>query len=101
MPDMSPADEYERSDSEYNAFMRLAADDFRQSAATEQEQRAAICRYFRRGFAAGYTNGELIDYLGISSPSVLDMAGYPDEAAQRVMDMLADIMDEEIQSAML
>ena len=98
---MSPADEYERSDSEYNAFMRLAADDFRQSAATEQEQRAAIFRYFRRRFAARYANGELIDYLGISSPSVLGMADYPDDAAQRVMDMLADITDEAIQSTIL
>ena len=92
MPDLSPAD-YERVVRE---FTRLAAEDFRQSAVTEQQQRAAICRYFRRGAVADFSHGELIDFLGVSSPSVLDMAGYSDEAAQRVMEMLADITDEQI-----
>ena len=95
MPDLSPED-YERAVSE---FTRLAADDFRQSAATEQDQRAAICRYFRRGAAADFSHPELIDFLGVSTPSVLDMAGYSDAAAQRVMEILADITDEQIQSA--
>ena len=97
MPDLSAAD-YERS---LREFKRLAAEDFRQSAATEQEQRAAICRYFRRGAAADCSPAELVDFLGVSSPSVLDMAGYSDEAALRVMDMLADITDEDIQSTTL
>ncbi len=95
MPDLSPAD-YEQAVRE---FTRLAADDFSQSAATEQEQRAAICRYFRRGADADFSHPELIDFLGVSTPSVLDMAGYSDAAAQRVMEMLADISDEQIRSA--
>ena len=94
MPDLPPA-EYEAA---VRKFTRLAADDFRQSSATEREQRAAICRYFRRGAAADFSHPELIDFLGVSTPSVLDMAGYSDSAAQRVMEMLADITDEEIQS---
>jgi hypothetical protein len=97
MPDLSTAD-YERS---HREFMRLAAEDFRYSASSEQEQRAAICRYLRRGGAAGYSTGELVDFLGVSSPSVLDLAGYSDEAALRVMEVLADIEDEEIQSTTL
>lgn len=95
MPELSPED-YERAVTE---FMLLAADDFRLSGATEQEQRAAICRYFRRGADADFSHPELIDFLGVSTPSVLDKAGYSDAAAQRVMDMLADITDEQIQSA--
>jgi hypothetical protein len=95
MPDLPPA-EYEAA---VRQFTRLAADDFRQSVTTEQEQRAAICRYFRRGAAADFSHAQLIDFLGVSTPSVLDMAGYHDSAAQRVMEMLADITDEEIQSA--
>ena len=95
MPDLSPQD-YERAVTD---FTRRAADDFRQSAATEQEQHAAICRYFRRGAAADFSHPELIDFLGVSTPSVLDLAGYSDAAAQRVMEMLADITDEETQSA--
>jgi len=89
---------YQRSVRE---FTRLAADDFRRSAATEQEQREASCCYFRRGAAADYSHAELIDFLGVSSPSVLGMADYSDEAALRVMEMLADITDKEIQSAPL
>ena len=94
MSDFPPA-EYEAA---VRKFTRLAADDFRQSAATEQQQRAAICRYFRRGAQADFSHPELIDFLGVSTPSVLDMAGYSEAAAQRVMEMLADITDEEIQS---
>jgi hypothetical protein len=80
--------------------MKLAADDLRASAAAGPEQREAICRYFRRS-AAAYSQGELVDFLGVSSPSILDMAGYSDEAAQRVMEMLASITDEEIQNTPL
>jgi hypothetical protein len=97
MTDLSPTDDG-RPDGDHSKFTRLTADDFRQAATTGQEQRAAICRYFRRGAAAGYATGELVDFLGVSSPSILDMAGYPDEAAACVMETLADITDEEIQS---
>jgi hypothetical protein len=58
MSGVSAEDEYERSDGERSALIRLAADDFQRWAATEQEQRAAICRYFRRGFDADCDNGE-------------------------------------------
>jgi len=95
MPDLPP-EEYEAAVRE---FTRLAADDFRQSSATEHAQRSAICRYLRRGAAADFSHPELIDFLAISTPSVLDMAGYSDSAAQRVIEMLADITDEEIRSA--
>jgi hypothetical protein len=88
---------YQRSVSQ---FTQLAAADFRRSAATEQEQRAAICRYFRR-CEVDYSVAELIEFLGVSTPSILSMAGYSDEAAQRVMEMLADITEEEIQDTAL
>ena len=70
-------------------FMRQAAKDFRRSAATEQEQRAALCRYFHQGATLDFSHPELIDFLGVSTPCVLDMAGYTDAAARRVMEMLA------------
>ena len=94
-PDLSPQD-YERAVRE---FTRKAEDDFRQSAASEPEQRSAICRYFRRGADADFSNAELIDFLGISAPSVLDMAGYPEAAASRVMEMLRDMKDDELYGA--
>jgi len=94
MPDL-PLEDYKRLVGE---FTRLAAEDFRQSAATEQEQRAALCRYFRRGAEADLSHEELIDFLGVSTPSVLDMAGYSHAAADRIMLILRDITDDEIQS---
>ena len=92
MPDLS-LEEYKRAVSE---FTRCAADDFRRSAASELEQRAALCRYFRRGAEADFSHPELIDLLGISSPSVLDMAGYSVAAALRVMEILRDMPDDEL-----
>ena len=94
MLDLPPND----YDGKVQEFIRWAADDFRRSAATEPEQRDAICRYFHRGISFDYSQSELIDFLGVSSPSSLDMAGYSDSAAQRIMDMLADITDNEIQN---
>ena len=97
MPDL-PLENYKRLVGE---FTRQAADDFRQSAANKEEQRAALCRYFRRGVLTDLTYPELIDFLGASTPSILDMAGYSEAAAGQVMLMLQEIKDEEIQRAEL
>ncbi|MCW1922539.1 hypothetical protein OKA05_08230 [Luteolibacter arcticus] len=94
MPNLSPENYPQR----VREFTRLAADVFRQSAFSEQKQRAAICRYLRLGAASGFSQAELIDFLGVSTPSVLEMADYSDAAAQQVMAMLADISEEEIQN---
>jgi hypothetical protein len=77
------------------ALMQQTAEEFRDCAISDQ--RLIACRYFRRGALAGLSTGELVDFLGVSTPSVLDRAGYSDEAAQRVMDMIGSISDEEIQ----
>ena len=92
MGDLPPED-YRRVVTE---FTQLAADDFRRSATTEHEQRAALCRYFRRGADADLSHPELIDFLGISTPSVLEMAGYSVTAALRVMEILRDMKDDEL-----
>ena len=97
MPDL-PLEDYKRL---VGDFTRLAADDFRRSAGIEQEQRSALCRYFRRGADADLSHPELIDFLGISTPSVLDMAGYSAAAASRVMEMLRDMKEDEIYGAAL
>jgi hypothetical protein len=95
MDEISP-EQYERLVEE---FTRQAAGDFRRAAGSLKEQRRTCCRYFKRGHAADLSHGELIDFLSVSSPSVLEQAGYTDEDAQRVMDMLADISDDEIEGA--
>jgi hypothetical protein len=80
-----------------DAFCREAAEDFRRAAQSDEEERLACCRYFKRGEIADLSRPELIDFLGISSPSILKMAGYSDEHAQRVMEMLANISTAEIE----
>jgi hypothetical protein len=77
-------------------FLEESAEDFRTCIENPEAQRQACCRYFRRGPLAGLAQSELIDFLALSSPSVLDTAGYAPEAAQQVMDLLGGISDEEI-----
>ena len=80
-----------------DAFTKQAAIDFRQAGRSIEQQRLACCRYFKRGKMANLSTGELVDFLSISSPSVLDMAGYSDEDAQRVVEMIGEISDDEIE----
>lgn len=76
-----------------------AAGEFRNCAESFDDQRKACCRYFRRGTLVGLSQSELIDSLALCAPSVLETAGYPPEAAERVMEMIGGISDEEIQSS--
>ena len=76
---------------------KQAADDFRR-AKIDGAKKLACCRYFKRGELAGLSRAELIDFLGVSTPSILDLAGYSADEAQEVMDALSDISEEEIEN---
>lgn len=78
-------------------FALESAGEFRACAESSEEQRRACCRYFRRGALVGLTQSELIDSLALCAPSVLETAGYPPETAERIMEMIGGISDEEIQ----
>ena len=65
-----------------------AAEDLRSCRDDVLAQLRACCNYFEFGEREGIGHGELIDFLGVSSPSVLDRAGYSDEEALRVMELL-------------
>jgi len=82
-----------------NNFKDQTAAEFRTCAEDFDAQRKACCRYFRRGTAIGLSQSELIDTLGLLTPSVLDSAGYPPEEVERIMDLIGDISDEEIQNS--
>jgi hypothetical protein len=73
-----------------------AVTDFRACLESLDDQRRACCRYFRRGALVGLSQAELIDSLVLSAPSVLETAGYPPEDAERVMEMIGAISDEDI-----
>ncbi len=57
----------------------LTAEDLRRVKGSREQQKQALCRYYKHGEQANLTAGELIDFLGVSSPSILDMAGYTEE----------------------
>jgi hypothetical protein len=80
-------------------FAIESAGEFRTCVETFEEQRRACCRYFRRGAMVGLSQSELIDSLALASPSVLENASYPPEAAERVMELIGGISDEEIQNS--
>src|SRR5258708_18870723 len=97
MEEISP-DNYRRI---VGKLTNQAAAEFRQASQSIAEQRQACCRYFKRGELADISQPELIDFLGVSTPSVLDMAGYSDTDAQRLMEMIADISENEIENTLL
>ncbi|HVV72151.1 MAG TPA: hypothetical protein VHI52_11745 [Verrucomicrobiae bacterium] len=80
-------------------FKEQTSAEFRACYEDMQAQRAACCRYFRRGAVVGLSQSELIDALALAMPSVLDTAGYPPEDAERIMGLIGEISDEEIQSS--
>ncbi|MCM2273681.1 MAG: hypothetical protein NDI75_02620 [Candidatus Didemnitutus sp.] len=91
--DLSP----EAYDALVDQVSKEAAAEFRH-AKNEQEKKLACCRYLKRGDLAGLSHSELIDFLGVSTPSILELAGYSDDEAQEVMDALVGISDDEIEN---
>jgi hypothetical protein len=80
-------------------FTREAAEDFRGVAEEPEALRLACCRFFRRGLSVGFTQDELIEFLGLRTPSVLGSAGFSAELEQQVMEMIGRISDSEIDAS--
>ena len=59
-------------------------------------EREALCKYLKQGVSAGFSKGELVDWLRVSSPSILDEAHIADDDQIRLMTMLETITDFEI-----
>jgi hypothetical protein len=59
--------------------------------------RTALCRYLKQGGGAGFSTGELVDWLGVSSPSLLSKAAYNDAETAEAMEVLVSITDQEIE----
>ena len=85
-------DDPETSDEEYSAYVEWlsvrTAEQLRQAKGDAVEQRLVLCRYYKRGDRANLTPSELIDFLGVSTPSIFDMAGYTDEEGDAAMVVL-------------
>lgn len=68
---------------------RQAADELRSCRDDVLAQLRVCCHYFESGERQGISHGELIDFLGVSTPSVLDRAGYSQHESLRVMELLS------------
>jgi hypothetical protein len=66
---------------------RRTAEEFRGCPNAPLQQLQVCARYFNDGYQEDFDHGALIDFLGVSTPSVPSMAGYPDSAALRVMEL--------------
>jgi hypothetical protein len=80
-------------------FIQETAIEFKACTEDTSAQRQACCRYFRRGQTLGFSQADLIDFLGLAMPSVLDAAGYLPDDAERIMELVGDISDQEIQNS--
>lgn len=90
----------EESDDNYFAYVvwlsELTAEDLRGVKGSPERQKDALCRYYKRGEQANLTAGELIDFLGVSSPSILDMAGYTRIESDALFAISDKLTDDEI-----
>ncbi|MCM1566025.1 MAG: hypothetical protein NC238_08780 [Dehalobacter sp.] len=93
----------EKSDSEYEMLLKglqsIASEGFRDAKGNRHKEKQICCRYFNTGLALGFSTGVLVDFLGVSTPSILDLAGYSDEDSEAIMELIGLITDEEIAQA--
>jgi len=93
------------SDEDYCKFVEwlsnLAAADLRAAKLDPAAQKQALCCYYRRGENANLTPNELIDFLCISTPSILDDAGYTDAEATAIMEISDKLTNDEIDQTTL
>jgi hypothetical protein len=90
------------SDAEYVGFVEWLSDhvasELREARGNMDQQKAVLCRYYKRGMRANMTAGELIDFLGVSSPSILERAELTEEESAVVMTISDRLTDTEIES---
>lgn len=93
------------SDEEYVAFVAWlwakTAGELRQAKDSAEAQKQALCRYWKRGDRANSTPSELIDFLGVSSPCILEDAGCNDEEGDALMQMSDALEKDEVNAAEL
>lgn len=68
----------------------VTAADLKQAKGNVPAMRVAIQRYLETGYGAHLSSGELVDFFCVSTPSILDLAGYSDEEA----DLAVKLYDE-------
>lgn len=81
--------EYERRVKELYAWGSALFKTARQDAALL----AAAHAYYVRGKEEGFSTEELVDFLGVSTPSVLSAAGFAGDEEVRIMKLISNKLD--------
>ena len=85
----------------WEALYSLTVREFEEALGSAGAVRVALCRYFKRGVAASFDHGELVDLLCVSN-DLLAEAGFPDAEVARILeDVLPAITDREIAATSL
>jgi hypothetical protein len=79
------------ADDALDQFIHKAALRFVEAKGQPESIRKVLIDYLRAGDAVGCSHAELIDFLGVSTPSVLDLAEYSDPEQESVMQLLATL----------
>ena len=91
------------SDEDYFLFVARLSDltvaELRGARGNPEAQKQVLCLYYKLGLRANLSKGELIDFLAVSSPTILDLAEYTDEEGDALMRFSDGLTDEEIAKA--
>lgn len=82
----------------WDALYAVTVKELEQAQHSPSDLRSALCRYFKRGLAASFDHGELVDLFCVSN-DLLAEAGFPEpEVARTLEEVLPSITDAEIRS---
>ncbi|MGH9769266.1 MAG: hypothetical protein ACREAB_17720 [Blastocatellia bacterium] len=86
------------SEEDYFAFIHWledkTADRLRASRGNIEAIKQAIVGYLEKGYSAHLSSGELVDFFCVSTPSILDKAGYYEEEADAAIKLYDEINPE-------
>ena len=75
---------------------KLTESELREAKGNADLEKQALIRYWQRGFRAKLNARALLDYLILSYPSILEMAGYDEVEGEALIQISDALTDEEI-----
>lgn len=66
----------------------------REAKRSPESQQSAILVYLREGYRLGLSPSELTDYFCVSTPNIVESAGYTDAAGEALVAFFDDLHDQ-------
>ena len=90
-------EDYNQDYSDFVAYLsEWTKDELKHVRGNAIKERQALCRYYKRGLRAQLTVSELIDFLAVSTPNIIEESGYEDTEGDRLMQISDSLTEEEI-----